>query len=272
MVARPSLGRRLDRERQRRLQPPAEPLLRTVCGSIQGEDIMRKPTCRFRPKSSVSALALALSTSLIAAPALAQEAAPADTGVIVVTAEFREVNLQDTPLAITAVTAETMEARSQTRISDITAQAPNVLLQPNPAGQGNSMRAFIRGVGQSDQSPSVEPGVGIYVDDVYFSTITGSIFDLLDLERVEILRGPQGTLSGMNSAGGSVKLYSRKPSGDNGGYVEATLGNFSRRDFKASADFTIVPDQLYARVSGVSRHRDGHVTRLDYACVHPNDP
>jgi iron complex outermembrane receptor protein len=190
---------------------------------------------------------------------------------IVVTAQFRAQSVQDTPLAITAIDAEMLEARSQTRISDITAQAPNVLLQVNPAGQGNSMRAFIRGIGQTDQSPSVEPGVGIYVDDVYFATITGSIFDLMDLDRVEILRGPQGTLAGMNSVGGSVKLFSRKPTGQ-GGYVEATLGNFDRRDFRASVDFAIVPDQLFARISGVTRHRDGHVTRLDYACVHPDDP
>ena len=121
---------------------------------------------------------------------------------VVVTAQFREQNLQQTPIAITAITADMLEARSQTRIADVTAQSPNVLLQVNPAGGGNSMRAFIRGVGQADQSPAVDPGVGIYVDDVYFATVTGSVFDLLDLDRVEILRGPQGTLSGMNSLGG----------------------------------------------------------------------
>lgn len=233
----------------------------------------------FAPRLALRASALALSAGigLLAAPALAQEASapaaeePATQNEILVTAEFRTTNIQDTPLAITAINAEMLEARSQTRISDITAQAPNVLLQPNPAGQGNSMRAFIRGVGQFDQSPSVEPGVGIYVDDVYFATVTGSIFDLMDLDRVEILRGPQGTLSGMNSAGGSVKLYSRRPTGS-GGYVEGTVGAFSRMDFRASADFTIIPDQLFARISGVTRNKDGHVTRYDYACLHPTDP
>jgi len=225
--------------------------------------------------------AAASAIALLASPALAQNNPPPQTNPpaedepsaqdIIVTAQFRAQNLQDTPIAITAVTAELLEARSQTRISDITAQAPNVLLQPNPSGQGNSMRAFIRGIGQSDQSPSVEPGVGIYVDDIYFATITGAIFDLLDLDRVEILRGPQGTLSGMNSIGGSVKMFSRKPTGE-GGYVEATVGNFHRRDFRASADFALIPEKLFARVSGVTRNRDGHVTRMDYACSHPNDP
>ncbi len=190
---------------------------------------------------------------------------------VIVTAQFREQKLQETPLAITAITGDQLEARSQTRIADITAQAPNVLLQLNPAGGGNAMRAYIRGVGQNDQSPSVDPGVGIYVDDVYFATLTSSVFELLDLERVEILRGPQGTLSGMNSLGGSVKLFSRKPTGQ-GGYVDGTIGSFNRREVRASADFALVPERLFARVSGMSRSRDGYVTRLDYACVHPDDP
>jgi iron complex outermembrane receptor protein len=207
-----------------------------------------------------------------ALPALAQEE-PKEDGLqeVTVTAQFREQNLQQTPLAITAITGDMLDARSQTKIADVAAQTPNVILQVNPAGGGNSMRAFIRGVGQGDQSPSVDPGVGIYVDDIYFSTITGSVFELLDLDRVEILRGPQGTLSGMNSLGGSVKLFSRKPDGS-GGFVEGTIGDLDRRDIRASADFTLLPETLFARVSGVSRQRDGFIKRLDYACVHPNDP
>ena len=234
-----------------------------------------------RGRLSAAASVLALTSAIWAAPALAQSGAAGakDAGAdpaeqsdeIVVTAQFREQRLQDTPLAITAIDSALMEARGYTRLSDVTAQAPSVVLQPNPSGQGNSMRAYIRGVGQSDQSPSVEPGVGIYIDDVYFATVTGSIFDLLDLDRVEILRGPQGTLSGMNSEGGSVRLYSRKPTGD-GGYIEATLGNFQRREFRGSADFAIVPEKLFVRISGLYRKRDGYVKLMDYACTHPNDP
>jgi iron complex outermembrane receptor protein len=220
--------------------------------------------------------ASALALIMAAGQAQAQDAkAKADASTVsevVVTAQFREQNLQKTPLAITAVNGAMLDARAQTRLTDVAAQAPNVQLEPNPAGAGNGMRAFIRGVGQADQDPAVDPGVGIYVDDVYFSTITGSIFDLLDLDRIEILRGPQGTLSGMNSLGGSVKLYSKKPDGNGGGYLEGTLGSLHRTDVRGSVDFTVVPDQLFVRLSGVSRHHDGYVTRLDYACVHPNDP
>ena len=198
-------------------------------------------------------------------------AAAAGNSEIVVTAQFRQQNLQDIPLSITAVSGAQLEARSQTRLTDVTAQAPNVILQQNPSGSGNSMRAFIRGVGQSDQSPSVEPGVGVYFDDIYFGTVTASAFDLSDIDRVEILRGPQGTLAGINSEGGAIKVYSRKPEGE-GGYVELTGGSLSRRDVKASADFTVVPDALYARISGVTRNHEGYVTRYDYACLNPTDP
>ncbi len=129
-------------------------------------------------------------------PAFAQDrdkdkAKDTTVGEVVVTAQFRAQNLQQTPIAITALNASMMDERSYTKISDLTQAAPNVQLQQNPSGYGNSMRAFIRGVGQSDFNPAVDPGVGIYVDDVYYASLTGSIFDLLDLDRVEILRGPQ---------------------------------------------------------------------------------
>ncbi|MBT2189110.1 TonB-dependent receptor [Sphingobium nicotianae] len=213
--------------------------------------------------------------SIMSTAALAQDPQAAEaedtSNDIIVTAQMRSQNLQDIPLAITAVSGAQLEARSQTRLTDIAAQAPNVILQQNPAGSGNSMRAYIRGVGQADQSPSVEPGVGIYIDDIYFGSVTASAFDLSDVDRVEVLRGPQGTLAGMNSEGGAVKVYSRKPEGK-GGYVEVTAGSLNRRDVKASADFTVVPDAVFARITGVTRNRDGYVTRYDYACVNPTDP
>jgi iron complex outermembrane receptor protein len=226
-------------------------------------------------RAPASLLAMATSVALAAMPAWAQDegaAAPDDDdSVIIVTAQLRQLNLQDVPLSVSAVSGEMLEARSQTTLTDITAQMPSLLLQRNPAGQGNSIRVFIRGVGQSDQSPSVEPGVGTYIDDIYYGTVLGSAFDLTDIERVEVLRGPQGTLAGMNTLGGAIKIFSRKPEGY-GGYVEASVGNLGRRDVKASADFTVVPDAVFARITGVTRNRDGHVTRYDYACLNPDDP
>jgi len=199
-------------------------------------------------------------------------AATAATSVlpeVTVTAQFRKSDLQATPVAITAINSKLMNERGQTSIFQVAQQAPNVTLKPNGAAFGPSLQASIRGIGQGDYSFALEPGVGMYVNDVYYGTIMGTIFDLLDLDRVEILRGPQGTLAGMNSIGGAVKLFSKKPNGQGGGYVSATYGSLNRMDFRAADDFTLVPDQLYMRIAGVTKHHDGYVTRLDYACTHP---
>lgn len=214
-----------------------------------------------------------LAALLLVAPvpvaAAAAESTSGQIEEIVVTAQFRRQNLQDTPVAITAISADMLEARSQTSIVSIADQAPNVTLKPAPAPYGPALQAFIRGVGQSDFSYALEPGVGMYVDDVYFSTTTGSIFDLLDLERVEVLRGPQGTLAGQNSIGGAIKLYSHKPDGEGRNYIQVTYGDYDRTDIRAGADFTLVPERAFARIAGVSHHQDGYVTRYDYGCTHP---
>ena len=203
------------------------------------------------------------------APPTAENAASDQLQEVVVTAQFRTQNLQVTPIAITAVNAAMLEQRNQTDISQVAAQAPNVTLQPNGAAFGSSMVAFIRGVGQTDFDLALEPGVGIYVDDVYYATLSGSLLDLLDLDRVEILRGPQGTLAGKNSIGGAIKLFTQKPKGDNTGYLEGTYGSLHRVDARGAGDFAIIPDKLFARVSFASKHHDGYVTRVDYACTHP---
>ncbi|MEO6387332.1 MAG: TonB-dependent receptor [Croceibacterium sp.] len=187
---------------------------------------------------------------------------------IVVTAQFREQNLQQTPLAITAMSGAMLEARSQNTIAEVAAQAPSVTLKPNSAYFGPSLAANIRGVGQFDFHPALEPGVGLYVDDVYYSTLTGSILDLLDLDRVEISRGPQGTLSGKNSIGGSIKMYSKRPRGDGSGFASVTYGSRNRIDLRGAIDIGLV-DALALRVAGVSRSQDGYVDRLDYGCVNP---
>src|SRR6185295_10471678 len=178
----------------------------------------------------------------ISSTALAQEPASQDVlQEVTVTAQFREQSVQDTPLAITAISGDILESRSQTNLSEVTNQAPNVTLKPQGAAFGPSLGASIRGVGQFDFNPALEPGVGLYVDDVYYATLTGSILDLLDLDRVEILRGPQGTLAGKNSIGGAVKLFSKKPTGDGSGYASVTYGQHNRLDFRGGFDVTLAP-------------------------------
>ena len=221
--------------------------------------------------SATTAWAQAAPEAVVAAPADTAEAPAENTGgveEIVVTAQFRSQNLQDTPLAITAVSGAMLEARSQTNIQDVANQAPSVTLKPQGAAYGPSLGASIRGIGQYDFNPALEPGVGVYVDDVYYSTLTGSVFDLLDLDRVEILRGPQGTLAGRNSIGGALKLYSKKPTGTNTGYIQATYGIRNRMDLRASFDLGLA-ENLALRVAGVAKRQGGYVTKLDYGCLNP---
>lgn len=189
---------------------------------------------------------------------------------IIVTAEFREGNVQDTPISITAVTGDMLEARSQTNIVEVSAQAPNVTLTPSGHSDGSAMIAFIRGIGQVDFNYALEPGVGIYVDEIYYPNLTGSMVELLDLERVEILRGPQGTLAGRNAIGGTIKLFSREPDLDaNSGSAQVSFGDYDRVDLRGNADFTLIEDRLAMRIAGASTTQDGYVDRLDYRCVHP---
>jgi iron complex outermembrane receptor protein len=187
---------------------------------------------------------------------------------VVVTAQFREQRLQDTPIAITAVNAALLEQRNQTSVADVAAQAPSVSLAPQGQANGTGLLAFIRGVGQTDFNYALEPGVGMYIDDVYYATVTGSNFDLLDLDRVEVLRGPQGTLAGRNSIGGAIKLFSQKPAGDDSGSVSLTHGSYNRLDVRAMADLSLIENKLFLRVAGASKSRDGYMKRLDYKCTH----
>jgi iron complex outermembrane recepter protein len=223
--------------------------------------------------------ALAVSASLgalcVGAPAFAQDAAkPADAAAvdvneIVVTAQFRSQKLQDVPIAITAISGATLEARSQSSLVDVAKQAPSVQLTDLGGAFGPSMAATIRGVGQGDFDPALEPGVGMYIDDVYYSSLMGSNFALIDLDRVEVLRGPQGTLSGRNSEGGSIKMFSKKPGPNTDGNFSVGYGSYKAIDVRGAANLTLAPEALYMRISGVAHDDDGYMRRVDYGCAFP---
>jgi iron complex outermembrane receptor protein len=226
------------------------------------------------PGNCWAALAAGGVLSALAVPSFAVDrpaSAPSDSlEEIVVTAQFRQEKLQNVPIAITALSSESMDSRNMTNLLDVANVAPNVTMFENSAAFGKTNAAFIRGIGQGDFNLAAgEPGVGIYIDDVYFSTTLGSAFDLFDLDRVEILRGPQGTLQGKNAIGGAINMISKKPVGDGSGFVDVTLGDYSRRDFRAAYDMAIVPDSLFLRVSVMEQYRSGYVTRLSYGCVNP---
>lgn len=220
----------------------------------------------FKTLSVASSIAILAGMS---APVYAQdnEDSGARNTEIIVTAQFREAKLQDTPIAITAVNAEMLEARGQTDISQVAAQAPNVTLKPQPQNGGSGLIAFIRGVGQVDFNYALDPGVGVYIDDVFIPTLSSSMLELMDLERIEVLRGPQGTLAGKNSIGGSIKLFSQKPKGDGSGSLRVKYGSYNRIEVRGMADFAVA-DNLFARVSGMSKSVGGYINVLDYGQTH----
>jgi len=219
--------------------------------------------------------------AILAAAAAGAQTAPAtgtDSGSpsssdllqeVVVTAQFRQQRLQDTPIAVTAVNAAMLEARGDTNLVDVSNQAPNVNLRETGGAFGPGMSAYIRGVGQADFDPALEPGVGLYIDDVYYPSLTGTNFDLLDLDRVEILRGPQGVLGGRNSEGGAIKLYSQKPNDIDGGSIQAAWGSRNLIEFRGVGNMALIKDTLFLRVSAVDKKQDGYVTRYDYGCLFP---
>lgn len=194
-----------------------------------------------------------------------------ETGLeeVLVTARFKSESLQNAPISITAITAEQMEARGYQSVVDVARAAPNVNLEQAGSGFGKSAFVSIRGVGQNDFKFTFEPGVAFYIDDVYFGTVFGSIFDLTDIGSVEILRGPQGTLFGKNTEGGAVRIINKKPTGDGSGYLEAGYGSFHREKFKGAFDFALVPDKLFVRISAGSNRSHGYMDVLDFACANP---
>jgi len=232
----------------------------------------RLPIAAVRSGLGAAAIGAAVGGWLGAPPAFgadAGNAGEADNALqeVVVTAQFRRQSAQTAPLAITAVSAQQLDERSVTDITDLNAIAPSVNITGGTTTNGPVAQIFIRGIGQSDGHPGLEPGVGLYVDDVYHGLMLGSEMDLTDLDRIEVLRGPQGTLSGKNSIGGSIKLFSRKPDDNPDAYAEAGYGSFNRINLRAGGNFTLLQDRLYVRVSGVSKTADGYMTRLDYGCV-----
>ena len=219
-----------------------------------------------KPKELLLTTASAAAVALTPNVATAQVTPTDDTRTgftideIVVTARRKSENVQSTPIAITAVSGETLEQRGFQDVSQIAKIAPNVVFDGAAPVSGNTAApsVFIRGVGQLDFTVNNDPGVGIYVDDVYVSRSVGGVIDLLDLERVEVLRGPQGTLFGRNTIGGAIQLVSKKPSGEFGGHAEVLVGSDNRLKVQGTLDVPI-GETLAAKVSGTYHNRDGYV-------------
>jgi len=181
---------------------------------------------------------------------------------VIVTAQKRSESLQDTPIAITAFTSTALSDKGINDISEIEKFTPNLVFDTtSPIGGVSSGAAvFIRGIGNTDFSLTTDPGVGTYIDGVYVSRSVGGVLDVLDVERIEVLRGPQGTLFGRNTIGGAINIISRKPAEEFEAAVEVTAGNDGRLNLRASVDLPI-SDTLKTSWSASSKNRDGFVDR-----------
>ena len=213
---------------------------------------------RFRTSLCASAGLAVLAGGLGAAPALAQAGDDEDArrlGAVTVTAQRVSENLQDVPVAVTALNAEALEDRQVADLLDLQAQVPNINMATN-TGTANTARIFLRGVGEDESRGAVDQAVGIYVDGVYVGRSVGSLFDVVDLSSIEVLRGPQGTLYGRNTIGGAIKLTSVRPQFENSGDVRATVGNQGRYDLRGTGNLQLAPATA-VRFTGLLRERDG---------------
>jgi iron complex outermembrane receptor protein len=236
-----------------------------------GSDLFNRHAARASSRTKIRRTAGAIAMgacAVVSTPAFSQAVQDRTLEEVIVTARYREENLQETPIAISAVSGEEIAARALTASYEIGYTVPNASLRPAQAAFGNTMSAYIRGIGQYDFLPEFEPGVGIYFDDVLHPVTMGSMVDLMDIERVEVLRGPQGTLFGRGPIGGAIRYVSKKPQGDDTGSISVLYGDYDRLDVRASYDFSLA-ENVFARVTGVAKSREGYQDVLDFACANP---
>jgi len=204
--------------------------------------------------SSLAGLMLITAGVVPAAPAYSQGFALEE---VVVTARRREESLQETPLAVTALNAEALRDAGVRNLADLNQIAPNIEVA-STNGNAPLANIYIRGIGQRNSGANIDSGVGIYIDNVYVGRPDGALLDLNDIQSVQVLRGPQGTLFGKNTTGGALVFTSNSPVEGFEGSLGARVGNYDRLD----VDFVVnlpVTDKLFTRLSGVSISRDGYI-------------
>ncbi len=183
---------------------------------------------------------------------------------ITVTARKREESVQDTPIAVSAFTGESLSARGIETIDNLDTITPNMDFRNinTNGGGGSNASVYIRGVGQTDFVPSADPGVGVYVDGVYIARSIGAVLDLVDVDRVEILRGPQGTLFGRNTTGGAVAIHTQKPSEEFEAKLRMKTGSYDKFDVIGKVNGAIA-ENLFGSATMASLNQDGYIVNPD---------
>lgn len=200
---------------------------------------------------------LLISTTTLFGMAAVPSAAQAQIDEIVTTAQRRAESTQDVPVAVTVISTEDFEVKQINDTLDLQNFVPNLNIGTN-TGTANAPRIFLRGIGEDESRGAVEPAVGTYIDGVYIGRLVGSLLDLVDLEQVEVLRGPQGTLYGRNSNGGAIKISSIKPQLETAASARFTFGNLGRFDARGMANYAL-SDTTAVRLTGLYKERDGYI-------------
>ena len=191
---------------------------------------------------------------------------------VVVTAQRREEKLQDVPIAVTAFSSETLRNRALGDIHALSNLTPSVNLDAGApfSGDKSVLSASIRGIGQDDFAFNLNPGVGVYLDGVYLARTIGANLSLLDVDRVEILKGPQGTLFGANTIGGAISVVTHTPGNEARFIGSVTGGEYNRRDIGFTADIPIIPDTLLSSITVSSQNQTGWVKVIPYPSTVPD--
>jgi len=196
-----------------------------------------------------------------ASDAVAQEGAKRALEEVVVTARRREESLQSVPIAVTALSSQDLAEAGAFDLSEIQSEVPNLSIYPG-RNQSTTLTVFMRGVGQADPLWGVDPGVGLYLDDVYIARPQGALLDVFNVDRIEVLRGPQGTLYGKNTIGGAIKYVSKPLSDEFEANISATVGEFSTQEIRGSVSGAFVPGVFRASAAVASLQRDGYGKNL----------
>jgi iron complex outermembrane recepter protein len=207
------------------------------------------------PQLSRLSLAIAIASGVAVAPqALAQGSSANALEEIVVTARKREENVQDLGISVTALSQTEIERTFARDLKDLASMAPNLVIDDTSQGPGGVAAIYIRGVGVADVEKSFDPAVGVVIDQVFIGANTGSILKSLDVARIEVLRGPQGTLFGRNTIGGVINVERTKPTGEFGGKIRAGYGDYDSYNVEGLLNFPIT-DTLAAKLTGTKREQ-----------------
>ncbi len=202
-------------------------------------------------------IAAASVMGLASSPAWSQDDAGFALEEVVVTAQKREQNLQQVPVSITSYSALELEQKAIDSVVDLEKSSPNTQFRASRA-TNSTLTAYIRGVGQQDPLWGFEPGVGVYVDDVYYARPQAAAMDVFDVERIEVLRGPQGTLYGKNTVGGAVKYITKKMTGESNAKMSLAAGSYGQQELTFSGQLPLIEDKLYIGGAIADLSRDGY--------------